>query len=281
LSFFYQEKEMRISKSLAGLLVGAAVGFLAPAARAEFSMQIVDNKTGEGFKIQENAAHTGFLMNPLNGLPASDVTWSATSGAINATATIDGYTFKVTGLSNQDTTPAPAMGQVSLSGSVTTNPGAAATSFSLYSGDSPFRFPASGSPLLVGTQVFTQSWNNGDVIKGQSQYVAYGDGPPQHYLTGATNVLGGSNQSSLSNQVMVPTSATPFALTVGSHGPQYALSNLVTLGMTGHVGTSNFWTQSAVAMPEPTGIIIGLLGVPCAAGLVLLSRRAAKVSAVA
>ena len=187
---------MRIPKSLAGLLVGAAMSFLAPAARAEFSMQIVDNKTGNGFKIQENATHTAFALQTLGSLQA---------------------TFSLKG----------------------------------------------GGRTDVG----------GGYLSG---------GLPQHYLTGATNVLGGSNQSSLSNQVMVPPSATPFALTGGSHGPQYALSDLVTLGMNGHVGTSNFWSQSAVAMPEPTGIIIGLLGVPCVAGLVLLSRRqAVKVPAVA
>jgi hypothetical protein len=259
-----------MSKSLAGLLVCAAVGWLAPAARAEFSMQIVDNETGDGFKIQENATHTAFTLQTFGKVLVSD--WSPSAGAIKATATIDGYTFNVSSLSNQDKTSSATMGGVSLNGTVTTNAGAAPTSFSFYASDNPFTFPGtSGSTLHLKAQAFTQNWNTGDYVQAQTQYTAYGPGTPvEQYLTGMAGPLSGPNQSAQTNVVTIP-----------SRGTQYAVSVLGGMAMNGHPGTSSFWVQSATAMPEPTGIVIGLLGVPCLGGLIFLSRRAAKVSAVA
>jgi hypothetical protein len=257
---------MRIPIGLAGLLVGAVMSFLAPAARAEFSMQVLNNPTGDGFKIDENATHTAFSLLTFGSVQASDVTWSATSGVIHAVATIDGYTFNMYGRSNQETIPTPTMGQVSLNGSVTTNPGASASSFSFYASDSPFTFPGTSTDKLqVQAKAFTgSSWNTGDLIQTQTQYTAQLPGNVyQQYLSGMAGPLGGPNQSASSNVVTVPT-----------RGTQYALSGLGgTVGTTGNVGTSSFWMQTVTSMPEPTGIVIGLLGLPGVGALVSLARR--------
>jgi hypothetical protein len=243
------------------------MGFLAPAARAEFSMQIVNNTTGDGFKIQENQTHTGFSLTPLGSENAGEVTWSANSGAITAKATIDGYTFNVTSKSNQDTTPTPKMGDISFSGSVTTNPGAAPAGFSIYASDSPV--PSLGNPTLYASGVASsKNWNPGDLLLVRTQYTEFGT---QTYQTNPTGPLNGSNQSINSN-----------VATISSTGGAYALTDVGQMYLNGHVGTSRFWVSSATAMPEPTGIMIGLLGIPCVGGLVLLSRlRAAKAAAAA
>ena len=256
---------MRIRIGLAGLLVGAVMSFLAPAARAEFSMQVLNNPTGDGFKIDENATHTGFSLLTFGSVQAGDVTWSATSGVIHAVATVDGYTFNMYSRSNQETIPTPTMGQVSLNGSVTTNAGAAPTSFSFYASDSPFTFPGTSTDTLhLQAQAFTgSSWNTGDLIQTQTQYTGWNGSTYQQYLTGMAGPIGGANQSASSN-----------VLTIDSRGTQYALSGLGgSVGLSGNVGTSSFWIQTVTSMPEPTGIVIGLLGLPGVGALVSLARR--------
>jgi len=255
---------MRIPKSLAGLLVGAAMSFLAPAARAEFSMQIKNNGSGDGFKIDETS--TGFQLSALGTLKPSDVTWSADAGTIHAVATIDGYTFNVTGRSNQDATPTPAMGGVSLDALVTAGSNVSKTSFSFYVADDPATFPGtSGKPILLQAATFTGGqFAPGDSVKAASQLVSYdGTGTTGQSLTNWAGPVKGANQTAVSNTVVVP-----------SRGVQYALADVGGLALSGNPGTTmRFWTQSVTAMPEPTGIVIGLLGAPFVGGLILLARR--------
>src|SRR4051812_15086787 len=105
---------MRPSLRLAGLCAGVLTFCLASAARAEFSLQLLNNDTGDGFQISENPSGSKFSLSILGKtLSAGDVTWTAGSGHIHATATIDNYTFDVDALSNRTTAPTPHLARVS------------------------------------------------------------------------------------------------------------------------------------------------------------------------
>jgi hypothetical protein len=259
---------------LAGLVAGAAVCLLAPMAQAEFSLQIMNNVTHDGFKIDENVKQTAFTLTTFGGLSASDVTWAGNAGTITAKANIDGYTFQVSGLSNQDTTPSPSLGKVSFNAQVTTNPGAKATSFSYYVADSPVTFPGTSSgPLCLQAAAFTGTTNTAaDRVSTQAALTSYGTGAPaSHYLTGMAGPLGGVGQSAYSNM-----------LETGPRGPHYVLADIGNIVGTGQVGTTRFWAQAVTAMPEPNGLLIGLLGVPCmAVVLYVLRRRAVRMAGLA
>jgi hypothetical protein len=267
---------MRSSVRLAGLLAGALMFSLASSARAEFSMQILNNDTGDGFKISENASHTAFTLTILGQHPSNvNVgSWSASTGVINAAVTVDNYTFDLQAKSNR-TTPGD-LGTVSFNGNVTTNAGATKTSFSYYTADNFFTSPGiSASQMLLTSSVTSLgAWNNGDTTKSQTQYTRGVDGKPStFYTTGYTGSVNGPNQSEQSTKVIIP-----------SRGDRYALSDIGGITTSGQTvgGKIHFWSSAVTAMPEPTGVLIALLGVPCL-GLVLLvaRRRAIRFSAAA
>jgi hypothetical protein len=259
---------MRRSTALAGVLAGAAIGLLALPARAEFSLQIINNPSGDGFKIDENANNPGtFKLLLFGNETASEVKWSASAGRIAAVATIDGYSFNVTGNSNQDTSPTPKVGVTSFNATVTANPGAKATNFSYYVADSPFSFPGTASSTLyLQSALATQrSFIAGDTVRSQATYVSYQQNGKTTgtYVTAVAGPLSGPNQTAYSNTITIPT-----------RGTQYALSGIGgVIENSGHVGTLQFSSHATAALPEPSGVLIGLVGLPCLAVVVFLTRR--------
>ena len=267
---------MRSSVRLAGLLAGALVFSLASSARAEFSLQIMNNDTGDGFKISENAHHTGFAVTTFGAVKPSDVTWSAGTGLIDAKVTIDNYAFNVESKTNRTAPSSANVGNVSFNGYVTANAGATKTSFSYYTADNFFTSPGNAaSQILLSSSVrSTGAWNNGDRVDTQAEYTRSVVGSPStFYQTTQTGSVTAPNQP-------FQTSTTD----VSSRGGRYALSNIgnIVVNPSTAGGTTHFWTQAVTAMPEPTGVLIALLGVPCL-GLVLLvaRRRAIRFSAAA
>jgi hypothetical protein len=259
---------------MAGLLAGTLLFSLAPSARAEFSMQIVDNQTHDGFKISENASHTGYIVTTFGTVKPSDVTFSASTGVIDAKVTIDNYTFNVEAKSNRTTST--DLGVVSFNANVTANAGATKTSFSYYAADNFFTSPGnSASKILLSSSIESLgAWDNGASVKTQAQYTrAENGGPSTFFTTPHTGPDTASNQPFQTNTVDVP-----------YRGGQYALSNLGNIieNPAAQGGTIHFWSQAVTALPEPTGVVIALMGVPCL-GLVLLAarRRAMRFSAAA
>jgi hypothetical protein len=244
---------------IAGLLAGAALWLLASHAHAGFSTQILNNPSGDGIKIQENSNGT-FSLIQLGGGATGPVTWTANAGSITYHATVDGYRFDVTVKSNQDASPTPSTAQMSVNATMTALQGAKATNFSYYASDNPFGFPSpSNGNLYLTASVFSGSvYAKDELTFAQGQYTVGNT----HYTTTHTGTLNGPNQSSNSNTVVVPSSGSPFALSdVGG-----------TISTTGHLGTIHFWSQAVTAMPEPAGVLLGLLGVSCM-GVTFLARR--------
>jgi hypothetical protein len=251
---------------MAGLLAGTLMFSLASSARAEFSMQIVDNQTHDGFKISENASGTAFTLSTFGAVKPSDVTFSASAGVIDAKATIDGYTFNVEAKSNLTSTSS-SIGVVSFNGSVTPNAGAAKTSFSYYTADNFFTSPGnSASQILLTSSVRSMGdWNNGDKVVTSSQYTRSDPGSAStFYQTSQTNPVTAANQAFQTSTVDVP-----------SRGGRYTLSDIgnIVVNPSTVGGTSHFWTQAVTAMPEPTGVLMALFGVPCLGLLLLVVQR--------
>jgi hypothetical protein len=221
--------------------------------------------THDGFKVAETA--TGFQVTTFGNVQASDVhVTSVTDSMIQVSGTVDGYQLNLAGHSNQDATPTPYHASVGLDATVTALNGATPTGFSYYVGDTPFTFPGSaGSTNHVYASVQTSGdYVTGDVVQAQAQVNSFGPNTtPQSYLTGTAGPLGGLNQSATSNIVTIP-----------SGGAAYTLSVLGSFAETpGNLGTMHFLSQATATMPEPSGVVIGLLGVPFVGGLIFLARR--------
>jgi hypothetical protein len=273
--FATEEKPMRRSMIRAGLLAGMAMWLLASSAQAEFSLQILSNgtPTHDGFKVAET--DSGYQVTTFGNVQASDVhVTSVNSSMIQVSGMVDNYQFSLVGHSNQDVSPTPSMGVVALDTTVTAKNGALPTSFSYYVADTPFTFPGTASSpihLQASLQTFG-TYISGDLVQAQAVLSSFGPSSPTlTYLTKTAGPLSQANQYATSSVMTIPT-----------RGPEYTLGGLGGLIETqGHQGTMRFWAQAATSMPEPSGVVIGLLGVPFMGLVVVFARRRlARFSAV-
>jgi hypothetical protein len=156
---------------------------------------------------------------------------------------------------------------VALDLAMTATSGAKPTSFSYYVADTPFQVPGSSNgTMYLQSSVQTFGTNDtGDKVQTQGVLTTFGAGTSPHsYLTGLAGTVSQANQYASTNVVAVNYSA----------GQSYTLGGIGGFIETqGHLGTMRFWSQAATSMPEPTGILIGLLGVPCVGALVFFARR--------
>jgi hypothetical protein len=262
---------MRFSMRMAVLFASAAMWFLAPAVRADFSMRIVDNSTGMGFKIQGDSSDSNFTLTKLGGYTGA-VTFSGDSGKITAQATIDGYTFDVIGRSNEDASPTPSSAVVSFDATVKKGEGATATSFNYFVADSPFTFPGnSSSTVYMKASLFTNpdsaNFSSGNQVKTQGHYVT----GSTEYTTTTAGPLSEANQSASSNTV-----------TISPRGNEFTLSDLGgIIEVNGKGPNVKFFAQAVVSLPEPAAVLIGLLGVPCMGLVVFFARRRTVSTAAA
>jgi hypothetical protein len=181
------------------------------------------------------------------------------------TGTVDGYKFTIEGKSNQDATPR-TMNVVSFNALIT-NVGGEKTSFSYYVADTPFKKLAS-SPIYLTASIFTNSngiYNKGDGAQTQGYYQSLkaNGSVDKSYLTSTAKVTG-TNQNVSSNTIKITDPGV--GSTVSDIG-----------GVVYTSGKKNtklqFFSQAVVSMAEPTGVLIGLLSLPCMGLVVFLARR--------
>lgn len=255
---------MRRLMCTAGILAGALTCCLASPARADFSLQVRENGVSgnTGFKIDETSSGK-WTLTTYGSLKASDVTWSADSGTIHASATVDGYKLDLYGKSNMQN--AASVGIVSFNGQVTATAGAKATSFSYFVADDPFKFPGtSNGKIYLTSSVFTlKDFTSGNSVQSQGQYTAYGSNTTvKSYLTNIAGPLKAASQS-----------ASAPTLAINPRGDRYSIADLGSVALNGKAGSVHFWSQAVTALPEPTGVMIALLGVPCLALILVFARR--------
>jgi hypothetical protein len=263
---------MKLSTAAAGLLAGAALLCPAPAARAEFTLEVKTVGKGGGFRIQGNADDTAFTLTTIGGVKADAVKWTADDGVITATAVIAGYTFDVVGRSNRGGDP--ALGVVSFSGTVKTNSGANTANFAYAVSDGPFTSPgAAPDNLYLTTSLFSPDggYTSGNLVRARSAYATFGTGVPvKTYQTGNADPLHEAGMSSVSNTVEFDPDGALYGRT--------ELSGFIGMHRGGMV---SFWAQAVTAMPEPTGLVVALVGLPCMALVVRAARRRAARAAAA
>jgi len=239
---------------MAGLIVALA----GSSARAGFSFQINNLDTGDGFRISELSNGSFTVVAPPGGTLVGPTTFTANDSVIKGTATIDGVDFKFRAFSNEDSaTPNPAVVSANIT---STNNSGSKQGFGFYVGDTQFPTPAPGQQYL---QARTHSFS--DYTPGTVVFSNANIGGTAH--TGQTPPVTGPNQTTASNIVTVPLSN------------QYALSNV---GGDIHLldgASAHFQTTGSLSMPEPTGVLLGLLGLPCMGGLVGWVRRRRAVAA--
>jgi hypothetical protein len=248
----------------AGLMAALIAALASPSARAGFSFQINAITPGggaeDGFKIAELPNGTFTVVKPGDnpvthageGAQNATVSYTANGNVIQGTATIDGVSFTFRATSNQDsaTSTSPAVVTTNITAS---NTGGSTQSFGFFASDSPFAAPSSTRLLQAKIHSFS------DDTAGTSVFSNANIGGTSH--TAQTSAVTGPGQNQVSNQVSVNT------------GSPYALSDVG--GITGLVpgSTAHFLSTASFAMPEPTGVLLGLVGLPCMAGLVGWVRR--------
>jgi hypothetical protein len=236
----------------AGLMAGLIVALVGSSARAGFVFQINNLSTGDGFRITELSNGSFTVVAPPGGTLVGPTTFTANDSVIKGTATIDGVDFKFRAFSNEDTAnPNPAVVQANITES---NHSGSTQGFGFFVADSPFPPPAPGQMFL---QARTHSFE--DYTPGTVTFSNANIGGVAH--TGQTPPVTGPNQTTVSNTVPVNLNS------------QYALTNV---GGNIHLldgASSHFITTASLAMPEPTGVLLGLLGLPCMGGLVGWVRR--------
>jgi hypothetical protein len=244
-------------------------------ARADLTLTIRDNPTGDGIKIVD---HDGSFKTTIYGNPANVTTTSltGTASSFHFIGTIDGYKFDVT---PSTTLPgSPGIVKVAAGFSVTGLSTAVSTNFSYSASNSPFPLAvgpklrtlgSSGSsfPSLVATASSSSTFPAGDsVLNVRAAYLAYTDQfvPTNSGVTGKVK-LTGPNQT-------VSTAPLPI---VPNGGTKYALSDLggIVLGAKPAGTTVKFFSQATTAVPEATGWVAALLALSCAAMVVVLGKR--------
>lgn len=236
----------------AGLMAGLIVALAGSSARAGFVFQINNLDTGDGFRITEQSNGTFTVVAPNGGTLVAPTTFTANDSVIKGTATIDGVDFKFRAFSNEDSAnPNPAVVQANIT---STNNSGSKQAFGFFAADSPFPTPAPGQQFL---QARTHSFS--DYTPGTVVFSNANIGGTAH--TGQTPPVTGPNQTTVSNVVTANVTG-PYALnTVG--GDIHLLDG----------ASAHFMTTGSFAMPEPTGVLLGLVGLPCMGGLVGWVRR--------
>jgi hypothetical protein len=234
------------------------VWLVATQARAELTLKIVDNVTGDGVRVIDRSGtfDKKFFGNSAN-VTITSITGTASS--FHFIGTIDGYKFDVT---TSTTLPGNhPVNKVSANYTVTATSSATKTSFNTTVSDGPFPVvsglklsvtASSGSSFPVGTSLLDKGAYNAYTNK----FVETG--------TGDTSVISltGPNQSKTSTSVPL----------VPNGGTKYALKELGgALKLTG-TGTVKFFSQ-ATTVPEATGWVAALLALSCAAMVVVRGKR--------
>jgi hypothetical protein len=284
-------------------VLGLALLWLVQPARAGINFQVfsngksLDGKGGQnldGFSVGEFTAHPGFFLvtemvdsaggpvtvgtyNTFTGVKSagwntdSRVTVSSFTGdgkKLTFTATIDKYAFSWTATSNEDSSHSKAtplnMGIVTVSGSVTPNSGASNKLFLFTMNDGTFGSPE-GPPLYMKGTVF------GNLGKGGAASIAAGD---RVSVVGGFVPTGGGSEIDTNQATATHTTTLANTNTVKvTSGKDYQLRAISgDLELSGS-GTTLFQTQAVTFMPEPEGIAMGLLGVPCVLGFLYFHLR--------
>jgi len=250
---------------MAGLLAGAAMFCLAPMAQAEFLLNIRD---GSGSVTVRYSDATNSSTVTTTGT-ASVSSSSASTNLINLTATVDGYNFHLQGTRSEDSQSAKvtfnALSVTPVDASIP------ARQFSYFVSGDPMTQPGGvGSKVVLSTAIFRPS---GAVFVGQDTATATG----KYQEPGQSSIL--TPQVHV-NRVVAADSASTLPFTRGS--TTYSLTDFG--GILDVSGAPNanlrFFSQAVLSLPEPDGVLIGMLGLPCMGLIVFFARRRASMAPV-
>jgi len=260
---------MNRSLWMAGLMAGLIVALAGSSARAGFSFQINAVGTGtpnDGFKIAElpNGSFTvvkpgdNAVTNAGEGPQNATVNYTASGSLIKGTATIDGTSFNFRVSSNQDSSSGQGFLTVNLK---SVNNSGSAHQFGFYTADGLFPTPSKTMYLQARMHSFPDYTPGGAIAFSNANLVGTGN------HTAQTGFLTGPSQTTVSNVVPV-TLSNP-----------YSLSNVGGDLKLAPGATAHFLSSGSFSTPEPTGVLLGLFGLPCMGGLVSWVRRRRAVAA--
>jgi hypothetical protein len=247
---------MRLSTSIAGIVAGIAMGFLATSSRADFNLTVTDTQ-GDGFTVKDVGGNLTYT--PIGNAPTSNP-FTGNASSFSGTVKIDGYNLAVTATGNA-TSGVTGSESLSITESpATTNP--AKTTFTYSMGETVTK---TTNPLTLSTSLSTSTNSANNTVKSQGSYSSGS-------FTTSTKTLNltGSNASDSDVKNITVKHSTP--------SNQLGLNGTFAVGKNSHIG----FTAKVSAMPEPAGLLTFAIGLPCMAGVVfLVRRRSVKMPALA
>jgi hypothetical protein len=233
-----QGEKMRLSKWIPALLAGLVLMALNQSVQAQFTIIITDQDNGDQIKANgvASGSTTGLDFNTLDGGTTFSVKTTLNQG--NPTSIVACITA---------TTGTGASAGDSYSISVINN-----TQTSVLNG------AGIGGTLTASLSTDATDFNTNSTINNKATY------KPGPVVTSATLDATGPGQT-----------PTPKTKSVGVIST-FTLSELSTYQST--AGATDKWCATAsvkpvYAVPEPTGMLIGLVGLPCLGAVVFFSRR--------
>ena len=240
------EKKMRFSTSIAGIVAGIAMGFLATTSRADFNLTLLNNQ-GDGFTVKDVGGTITYTA--IGDAPASNpFTGNATSFSGNLT--IDGNNLAITATGNATSS---FTGGETLTVTSTPVGSPANTTFTYNMGES---LTKTSGPLTLTGSLATTTNSASNTVTGMGSYSS------NSFTTSTQSLSVSSANSSSSNSTPISPGNSSTTNKLGLNG-SFALGNSSNLHFTAKVS----------AMPEPTGVVIFAMGLPCMAGVVFLFRR--------
>jgi hypothetical protein len=250
---FKRMDRMRLAKFSAALLA-AALWFFPTESKADFVLSFGEFG-GPSFTLTQ-ASGSGTVTSTSSGVSFSDL--SSSAGVIHAVGTTtDGYSFDFTATSNRTSPGSTAL--VSLDGSLT-GAGGKVFSYSVAEGTTAgapgFTFPGTGSST-VGVTANLQSGSTFHANEAMTGTITNQTTPS----TGTVSAVAtGPNQTSSQNITFTP------------RGNSFSLQETGTIFQTS-AGKTAFTSSVVVSLPEPNGVLIGMLCLPCMGAVVFFARR--------
>jgi hypothetical protein len=248
---------MPFSRIKAGFLAGVAMLVLVPSAQAQFTVyDITSSYTGSELTV--DSLNGAIVSTNVVGSASFTTGPTATTNSLSFAGTIDGYTISVSGSFNPGATSGP--GTLAYTTSLTPV-AATANFFAISTGAGDYTTPLGGNLIYTNTQT-SSGLNTTNPAAFQGTLIA--DNGLNTYTANSVGSLKASNTTS-----QIVAAGTLYDLTQ---------SGLILTDGSGPVSQT---MTSVVAAPEPNGVLIGLLGLPCMGVVVYFARRRTSAMAAA
>ena len=256
---------MLCSSKKVAILACITLILLVPSAQAQYLEDVIYSTTTKAEILllfssgpPEYGTPVTYVTSGSTGSASLNSGFTITGSEISFTGMIDGYNVSVTASSNVIAATSP--GTFSITNTFTTG-SSSVTGDNFQVGGIAESFTTPLGTNLTWTNTITSSGLGSGPSANSASFFGYFDSDATGYKVPSATV--DSNQSSTTTSQVVPANL------------DYALYIEGDFSANGHANTNASFTMTSLvaSVPEPNGILIGLLGLPCMGAVVYFSRR--------